>query len=124
MPPSGRIDAVATYHDACHLAHAQGITAAPRRLLAKIPGLQLCDLPESDICCGSAGVYNIQHADMADRLARRKLQNILSYRRTIVLAANAGCLLQIQREAGKNGHPLKVMHPMELLDLSYRGEQP
>ncbi len=124
VPPSGRIDAVATYHDSCHLAHAQGITAAPRRLLAKIPGLQLCDLPESDICCGSAGVYNIQHSEMADRLAARKMQNISPTGASIVLAANAGCLLQIQREAGKNGHPLKVMHPMELLDLSYRGVQP
>ena len=124
VPPDGRIDAVATYHDACHLAHAQGIVAAPRRLLAKIPGLQLRELPESDLCCGSAGAYNLQEAEMADRLGRRKMQNILSTGASIVLAANAGCLLQIQREAVKNNHPLKVMHTMELLDLSYRGEQP
>jgi len=124
VPPNGRIRAVATYHDACHLAHAQGITAAPRRLLAKIPGLQLLDLPESDICCGSAGAYNLQEAEMADRLARRKMQNVLSTGASIVLAANAGCLLQIQREVSINNHLLKVMHTMELLDLSYRGEQP
>ena len=124
VPPSGRIPAVATYHDTCHLAHAQGITAAPRRILAKIPGLQLRDLPESDICCGSAGAYNLEHADMSDRLARRKLENILATGASIVLAANAGCLLQIQRELAGNHRPLKILHTMELLDLSYRGEQP
>jgi glycolate oxidase iron-sulfur subunit len=124
VPPSGRIGAVATYHDSCHLAHAQKITAAPRRLLSKIPGLELRELPESDICCGSAGAYNLQEAAMADRLGCRKMENIRSTGASIVLAANAGCLLQIQREIGSNGHSLKVMHPMELLDLSYRGEQP
>ena len=72
IPPQGRIEAVATYHDACHLAHAQGIMAAPRRLLAKIPGLELRDLPESGICCGSAGTYNLSEADMSDRLSRAK----------------------------------------------------
>ena len=124
VPPSGRIPATATYHDACHLAHAQGITAAPRRILAKIPGLELRELPESDICCGSAGAYNLEHPDMSDRLARRKMQNILATGASIVLAANSGCLLQIQRELGNNHRPLKVLHTMELLDLSYRGEQP
>jgi glycolate oxidase iron-sulfur subunit len=124
VPPSGRIPAVATYHDACHLAHAQRITAAPRRILAKIPGLELRDLPESDICCGSAGAYNLEHPDMSDRLARRKMQNILSTGASIVLAANSGCLLQIQREMSANHRPLKILHTMELLDLSYRGEQP
>ena len=124
IPPGGRIDEVATYHDACHLGHAQEITEAPRRLLAKIPGLQLRELPETEICCGSAGTYNLNEADMSDRLARRKLENILGTGARIVLAANAGCLLQIGREVRENDHPLLVMHPMELLDLSYRGEQP
>jgi glycolate oxidase iron-sulfur subunit len=124
VPPSGRIPATATYHDACHLAHAQGITAAPRRILAKIPGLELRELPESDICCGSAGAYSLEQADMSDRLARRKMQNILSTGASIILAANSGCLLQIQRDLGANHHPLKVLHTMELMDLSYRGEQP
>jgi glycolate oxidase iron-sulfur subunit len=123
-PPSGRIEAVATYHDACHLGHAQAITAAPRRLLSKIPGLMLRELPETELCCGSAGTYNLNQPEMADRLSRRKLQNILSTQAQIVLAANAGCLLQIAAEARQNGHPLLVMHPMELLDLSYREEQP
>lgn len=123
-PPSGRIETVATYHDACHLGHAQAIRAAPRRLLSKIPGLELRELPETELCCGSAGTYNLNEAEMSDRLSRRKLQNILSTGAQIVLAANAGCLLQIASEARRNGHPLLVMHPMELLDLSYRDEQP
>lgn len=124
IPPQGRIDAVATYHDACHLGHAQAITAAPRRLLAKVPGLQLRDLPETGICCGSAGTYNLREVEMADRLAQRKIQNILSTGARIVLASNAGCLLQIQREVRQRKLPLQVMHPMDLLDLSYRGQQP
>jgi len=123
IPPAGRIEEVATYHDACHLAHAQSITEAPRRLLAKIPGLQLRPLPEAGICCGSAGVYNLEEAEMSDRLARRKLENILATGARIVLAANAGCLLQIAAQVRLNGHPLRVMHPMDLLDLSYREEQ-
>ncbi len=123
VPPQGRIEAVATYHDACHLGHAQGITAAPRRLLAAIPGLELRDLPETGICCGSAGTYNLREVEMADRLAERKIQNILGTGARIVLASNAGCLLQIQREVRQRKLPLRVMHPMDLLDLSYRGER-
>ncbi len=122
IPPTGRIEATATYHDACHLAHAQGITSAPRRLLASIPGLELRELPESGICCGSAGTYNLQEAEMSDRLAARKIENIISTGARIVLASNAGCLLQIQREVRRRKLPLLVMHPMDLLDLSYRGE--
>ena len=123
VPPSGRIEAVATYHDACHLGHAQAITEPPRRLLAKIPGLKLVDLPETEICCGSAGTYNLNEAEMSDRLARRKMENILGTGAEIVLAANAGCLLQIQREVRRGRHPIRVMHPMDLLDLSYRRQQ-
>mgnify|MGYP000128082789 CR=1 FL=1 len=121
-PPSGRIVAVATYHDACHLGHAQKIREAPRRLLGQIPGLVLRELPETEICCGSAGTYNLNHPVMADRLSRRKLENILSTGAQIVLASNAGCLLQIGREARRQRKALLVMHPMELLDLSYRAE--
>ena len=122
VPPSGRIDAAAVYHDACHLAHAQGITAAPRRLLAKIPGLELRDLPETGLCCGSAGTYNLNEPAMSDRLAARKMENILATGAEIVLAANAGCLLQLHREVRQRRLPLRVMHPMDLLDLSYREE--
>ena len=123
IAPRGEIKARATYHDACHLAHAQQVTAQPRNLLAQIPGLQLIDLPESLICCGAAGTYNLTEPEMAERLGERKLNNILSTGARLVITANAGCTLQIVREARMRGHVLKVVHPMELLDLSYRGEK-
>ncbi|HET6883855.1 MAG TPA: heterodisulfide reductase-related iron-sulfur binding cluster [Pirellulales bacterium] len=124
VPPPGEIRAVATYHDACHLGHAQKIREAPRRLLAQIPGLTLRELPETEICCGAAGTYNLTEPEMAVRLSRRKLANIVKTGAGLVLTANAGCLLQIGREARQQGEPLKVLHPIELLDLSYRGQQP
>ncbi|MBN1912078.1 MAG: (Fe-S)-binding protein [Pirellulales bacterium] len=124
IPPPGRIEAVVAYHDACHLGHAQKILSPPRRLLAQIPGLDLRDLPETEICCGSAGTYNLNHADMARRLGDRKLENILRTGAQIVLASNAGCLLQIMREIREHRAPVVAMHPMDLLDLSYRHEQP
>ena len=124
VPPKGEIRATATYHDACHLGHAQKIREAPRRLLAQIPGLQLRDLPETELCCGAAGTYNLTEPEMAGRLSRRKLANIAKTGARLVLTANAGCLLQIGREARQQGQPLWVAHPIELLDRSYRGEQP
>jgi glycolate oxidase iron-sulfur subunit len=122
VPFGGRIEVAATYHDSCHLAHGQRVVAAPRRLLAKIPGLDLRDLPEAGICCGAAGTYNLTEPEMSDRLSHRKLENIVSTGARVVLTANAGCLLQIQREVRQAGLGIQVMHPMELMDLSYRGE--
>jgi glycolate oxidase iron-sulfur subunit len=122
--PRGEIALTATYHDACHLGHAQKVREAPRRLLSRIPGLKLVELPETELCCGAAGTYNLTEPEMAQRLSRRKLANILSTGAGLVVTANAGCMLQIAREARAQGHKLRVMHPMDLLDLSYRGEQP
>jgi glycolate oxidase iron-sulfur subunit len=124
VPPSGRIDLAVTYHDACHLAHAQKIREAPRRLLSAIPGLVLRELPESELCCGAAGTYNLTEPEMAERLSRRKLRNILSTGAAAVVTANAGCLLQIAREARMQGQRLPVYHPMDLLDASYREVPP
>ncbi len=124
VPPSGRIEATVTYHDACHLGHAQKVREAPRRLLAQIPGLALRELPETEICCGSAGTYNLNQPAMAQRLMRRKLENILKTGAQIVLASNAGCLLQIGREVRQRRAPLVVLHPMDLLDMSYRDAKP
>lgn len=121
IAPQGEIRTTATYHDACHLGHAQKIREAPRRLLATIPGLKLVDLPETEICCGAAGTYNLTEPEMADRLSERKMKNIVSTGATTVITANAGCLLQIMREARMQGEKISIMHPMELLDLSYRG---
>jgi glycolate oxidase iron-sulfur subunit len=121
IPPRGSLPLKATYHDACHLAHAQKIREAPRRLLAQIPGLELRELPESDLCCGAAGTYNLTEPEMAQRLSRRKLANILSTGASTVITANAGCLLQIAREARSQSQPLRIVHPMDLLDASYQG---
>jgi len=121
VPPQGEINTTAVYHDACHLAHAQQITDAPRNLLHQIPGLQLRALAEPGICCGAAGSYNITEPDMADRLAARKFDNIQATGAQIGITANAGCLLQIGRESRMRGQPLPLFHPMDLLDRSYRG---
>lgn len=123
IPPPGEIRLTATYHDACHLAHAQKVREQPRNLLRQIPGLKLVDLPESELCCGAAGTYNLTEPEMAGRLSRRKMKNILSTGARLVLTANAGCLMQIACEARMQGHSLKIMHPLELLDLSYRRER-
>lgn len=123
VPPPGEIKVSATYHDACHLGHAQKIREAPRRLLAKIPGLELCELAESDLCCGAAGTYNLTEPEMSARLSQRKMANIVNTGARVVITANAGCLLQIAREARAQGQALRVVHPVDLLDLSYRREQ-
>jgi glycolate oxidase iron-sulfur subunit len=124
VPPAGRIEMTATYHDACHLGHAQKIREAPRRLLGQVPGLVLKELPEAELCCGAAGTYNLTQPEMSERLSKRKLSRILETGASAVLTANAGCLLQIDREARLQGKHLWIAHPMDLLDLSYRGEQP
>jgi glycolate oxidase iron-sulfur subunit len=121
VPPEGQIRTVATYHDACHLLHAQKIHDAPRRLLAQIPGLELRDLPESELCCGAAGTYNLTQPEMSARLSRRKLENIRRTAARVAITSNAGCALQIAREAREQRMQLAVVHPMELLDWSYRG---
>jgi glycolate oxidase iron-sulfur subunit len=123
IDPPGELAITATYHDACHLVHAQKIREEPRGLLERIPGLRLVELPESELCCGAAGTYNLTEPEMAERLGRRKLKNILSTGAQVVVTSNAGCLLQIAREARLQGETLKIVHPMDLLDLSYRREK-
>jgi len=122
VPPTGALKLRATYHDACHLAHAQQIRRPPREILSAIPGLELIDLPESELCCGAAGTYNLTEPEMAGRLSRRKMKNILGTGAQVVVTANAGCLMQIACEARSQRQKLPVVHPMQLLDLSYRGE--
>lgn len=124
IPPTGPVRLRATYHDACHLVHAQKVREQPRELLALVPGLELVPLPESEICCGAAGSYNLTEPEMADRLARRKIENILKTGAQAVIMGNAGCSLQIQSTLREQGHPLWVAHPMDILDLSYRGGKP
>lgn len=115
------INATVTYHDACHLAHAQKVVAPPRALLAKIPGLTLVALPESDMCCGAAGTYNLQHSEMASQLAERKLNHIATTGATLCVTGNVGCAMQIQSEGDARGRQLKVLHPVELLHAAVFG---
>ncbi|WP_263380065.1 (Fe-S)-binding protein [Granulicella paludicola] len=111
----------AAYHDACHLRHAQGIYAEPRALLAHIPGLTIAELAESNICCGSAGVYNLLHPETADELGDRKVQHLLETKAEALISANPGCLLQLQAALRRNGHAeLPTFHMVELLDASLR----
>src|SRR5205085_7123540 len=93
-----------TYHDACHLAHAQKVTAAPRKLLASIPGLKLVPLPESDMCCGAAGTYNLTQPAMAQALAARKIGHIDRTGVTLCATGNVGCAMHIQSEAAARGN--------------------
>ena len=109
-----------TYHDACHLCHGQKITAQPRNLLAKIPGLQITPLPESMWCCGSAGIYNLIQPEMADKLLQRKLDHIASTGATVVATGNPGCLLQISNGLAARGTKIEVVHPVTLLARAYR----
>jgi len=115
----GPLRGVVTYQDACHLAHAQRITAPPRRLLASIPGLEIREMAESSLCCGSAGIYNVQQPEMAQRLQQRKVDRILEVAPEIVATANPGCALQMRNGLDRAGAPhVAVKHVIELLDES------
>jgi glycolate oxidase iron-sulfur subunit len=113
------VDAAVTYQDPCHLAHAQRITAAPRRLLCQIPGVALREMNESSVCCGSAGIYNVTQPEMAKRLGQRKVENAMATQAEIVTTANPGCALQLQANLRENKSPMRVKHVIELLDEAY-----
>ena len=119
--PPGEVPWRATYHDACHLVHAQKVRDAPRELLARVPGLELVPLPESEVCCGAAGSYNLTEPEMADGLVARKLAHIESTGAEVVITGNAGCSMQLQAALRELGRGVRVVHPVEVLDLSYRG---
>ena len=123
QPPSNHAPAqIVTYHESCHLAHGQKITAQPRQLLSLIPNLKLIELPESTWCCGSAGIYNIVQPEMANELLDRKLKHIQSTGASIVANGNPGCLLQLINGAKQKGLNLRVVHPVTLLAEAYRRE--
>jgi glycolate oxidase iron-sulfur subunit len=110
------------YHDACHLQHAQGVREQPRHLLAGIPELEVAEIPEASLCCGSAGIFNLLQPDTAAMLGARKVDNLLSTGAEAVASANPGCLLQLM--SGLRARGLKTMpafHMVELLDASIRG---
>jgi glycolate oxidase iron-sulfur subunit len=110
------------YHDACHLQHAQGVHDQPRRLLSQIPDLDIAEIPEATLCCGSAGIFNLLQPDTADQLGSRKVDNLLSTGAEAVASANPGCLLQLIHGLHRRGFKtMPVFHMVELLDASMRG---
>jgi glycolate oxidase iron-sulfur subunit len=124
VKPEHPLPLKATYHDACHLCHAQQIRKPPRQLLEMIPGLELVPLAESEICCGAAGSYNLTQPEMAERLGERKVQNILATGAQAVFSGNVGCLLQVGRHLRKHRPDVWVGHTIDALWASYCGQRP
>lgn len=119
--PPRAVERVVTYQEACHLAHAQRITAQPRKLLNSVPGLKLIEMRESSLCCGSAGIYNLLRPEMAKQLGDRKAVNTIATHADEVVTANPGCLLQLRQSLKRNGSEMRVTHIVDLLDEAYGG---
>lgn len=109
------------YHDACHLAHAQGVRLAPRRLLERIPGVNLVPVSEEELCCGSAGTYNFEQPETAHALGQRKAKHILECGAQAVATGNIGCMVQLRAQLAELGRDIPVWHTIEVLDRAYRG---
>jgi len=109
-----------TYHESCHLSHGQKVVLQPRQVLGAIPGLTLVELPESNWCCGSAGIYSLTQPEMAEKLLERKLEHIRATGATVVATANPGCQLQLLNGARRHGLQLRIAHPVTLLAEAYR----
>jgi glycolate oxidase iron-sulfur subunit len=122
VAPRHPIHARVVYHDACHLAHGQGVRNQPRALLQAIPGVELLTPAESEICCGSAGIYNLVQPEPAAQLGARKARNIAALSPDMIATANPGCTLQISAAARILGYNWPVFHPVQLLDASIRGK--
>ena len=116
----GRLERTVTYQDSCHLLHGQKIATPPRQMIQAIPGVKLHELPMSEICCGSAGVYNVEHTDISMSLLEDKMRMIESTRADTIVTANPGCMLQLQAGARRSVRPLPVLHVVELLDMAYQ----
>ncbi len=112
---------VVAYQDACHLGHGQGIRAAPRRLLQQVQGLTLVELQDRDLCCGSAGLYNLEQPVTAAALGRQKADAVRATGAAIVATGNIGCLTQLERHLAEGTPPIAVQHTIELLDSAARG---
>lgn len=121
IAPKNALPMSVTYHDACHLCHAQQVRTQPRQLLGMIPGLTLVPLEESELCCGAAGTYNLTQPEMSERLGRRKMDHIAATGADVVATGNVGCILQIARKVKERGSKMQVVHPIDLLDRAYRG---
>ena len=120
FPDSGRQPVIA-YHDACHLANAQGVTAQPRELLNRIPGVTVAEMPDAHLCCGSAGTYNIDQPNIASSLGRQKAEGILSTNPDLIATGNIGCITQIQSHLAKLKKPVPVRHTIQILRDAWQG---
>jgi glycolate dehydrogenase iron-sulfur subunit len=118
-PSMRELPIVVTYQDSCHLAHGQKIRSAPRKLLNAVPGLQLREMPLADLCCGSAGIYNILHTAMAMALLSKKMDSIKTVDAQVIVTANPGCMLQLSAGVRKYGRGERVAHVVEILDEAY-----
>ena len=118
-PAMGKVPVTATYQDSCHLLHGQKIKAAPRKLLAQVPGLDFREMPKADICCGSAGIYNVIENEMAMQILRDKMVNVNSTKAQWIVTANPGCMLQLEAGARLHGTGQRVAHVIEVLDEAY-----
>ncbi|MEA2639567.1 MAG: glycolate oxidase iron-sulfur subunit [Chloroflexota bacterium] len=121
--PLAELQAKVTYHDACHLCHAQGVSKQPRAVLNAIPGVDLVEMREASWCCGSAGVYNLTHRERSDKILDRKMDNVEATGAEFVAAANPGCLLQLMAGARERGLDVKVVHPVDLLAEAYEADR-
>jgi glycolate oxidase iron-sulfur subunit len=119
-PRMGEVRGVVTYQDSCHLAHGQRVRSAPRELLRKVPGLTLKEMAMSDLCCGSAGIYNVIHTDMALALLDKKMRSVNSTGAGRIVTCNPGCMLQLRAGVERHGHGQRVSHVIEVLDEAYR----
>jgi len=118
LPPMHEMKCTVTFHDACHLAHGLGVREGPRKVLATIPGVKLVELAESDLCCGSAGSYNLTEPEMARMLAQRKVDNVIATGADYVVLSNPGCEFQIGAELRRRGAKTKVVHLAEFLEMA------
>jgi glycolate oxidase iron-sulfur subunit len=116
----GVMDVVATYQDSCHLAHGQKIKAAPRKLLQAVPGLTYREMPMADLCCGSAGIYNVVHNALAMQILQHKMEHVALTGASLIVTANPGCMLQLAAGARLYGSGQRVAHVVEVLDEAYR----
>lgn len=119
VPPTRPVPMKVTYQDACHLVHGQGVRAQPRKLLKMIPGLELVEMKDSDVCCGSAGIYNLTHYDVAVKVLEQKMDNVLATGATAIVAPNPGCSMQLAYGARRRGADLQLLHVVDLLDRAY-----
>jgi glycolate oxidase iron-sulfur subunit len=108
-----------TYQDSCHLAHGQKVRSAPRQLLAQVPGLEFREMALSDLCCGSAGIYNVVHNEMAMQILEKKMLHVNTTGAEVIATANPGCLLQLQAGVRLHGKGQRVVHVVEILDEAY-----